>query len=70
VENVTIPVIACGGASSLNDFRLARKEAGVAAVAAGSFFVFHGKHRAVLITYPKYEELERLFGEENSENYE
>ncbi|HAW81565.1 MAG TPA: imidazole glycerol phosphate synthase subunit HisF, partial [Balneola sp.] len=30
-------------------------------VAAGSFFVFHGKHRAVLITYPEYSTLEELF---------
>jgi imidazole glycerol-phosphate synthase subunit HisF len=30
-------------------------------VAAGAFFVFHGPHRAVLITYPKYQELENLF---------
>jgi cyclase len=36
-------------------------EGGASAVAAGSFFVFHGKHRAVLITYPEYAELERLF---------
>jgi imidazole glycerol-phosphate synthase subunit HisF len=34
--------------------------AGASAVAAGSFFVFHGPHRAVLITYPKYSELEEL----------
>lgn len=63
VNHVTIPVIACGGAGSLEDFRKAKTEAGVSAVAAGSFFVFHGKHKAVLITYPKYRELEKLFGE-------
>ena len=39
-------------------------EAGVSAVAAGSMFVFHGKNRAVLITYPKYSELETIFSEE------
>jgi cyclase len=60
---VSVPVIACGGAGSLDDFRKAKAEGGVSAAAAGSFFVFHGKHRAVLITYPKYEELEKLFGE-------
>ncbi|WP_457592967.1 AglZ/HisF2 family acetamidino modification protein [Hydrogenimonas sp.] len=62
-EAVAIPVIACGGAGSLEDFKLAKQEGGISAVAAGSFFVFHGRHRAVLITYPKYEELEKLFGE-------
>ncbi len=63
VNYVKIPVIACGGAGKLEDFNTAKKEANVSAVAAGSFFVFQGKHRAVLITYPKYQELEELFGE-------
>lgn len=51
-DAVTIPVIACGGAGSLADFRAAIHEGHASAVAAGSFFVFTGKHRAVLITYP------------------
>lgn len=63
---VGIPVIACGGAGCLNDFAKAVKEGGASAVSAGSFFVFQGKHRGVLITYPEMEVLERLF-EENQE---
>ena len=63
VNYVRIPVIACGGAGELKDFQAAKKEASISAVAAGSFFVFQGKHNAVLITYPKYQELEKLFGE-------
>jgi cyclase len=63
VNYVKIPVIACGGAGELKDFQTVKKEANVSAVAAGSFFVFQGKHNAVLITYPKYQELEKLFGE-------
>jgi imidazole glycerol-phosphate synthase subunit HisF len=59
--SVRIPVIACGGAGKLSDFSLAVKEGGASAVAAGSFFVFHGKRRAVLITYPSYSEIESLF---------
>ena len=58
---VTIPVIACGGASSLDDFDQAVNLAGASAVAAGSLFVFHGKHRAVLISYPDQNELKRIF---------
>ncbi len=54
---VRIPVIACGGAGSLGDLRAAIRDAGAAAVAAGSLFVFVGKHRAVLITYPSQEDL-------------
>jgi cyclase len=60
-EAVSIPVIACGGAGNLAHLREAVDEGGASAVAAGSFFVFHGKHRAVLITYPEYRELEQLF---------
>jgi len=63
VDCVKIPVIACGGVGKLQDFKQAKNEANVSAVAAGSFFVFQGKYNAVLITYPKYHELEKLFGE-------
>lgn len=48
---VTVPVIALGGASSLDDIASALA-AGASAVAAGSMFVLNGKHRAVLISYP------------------
>jgi cyclase len=58
---VSIPVIACGGASSLDDFKAAVTQAGVSAVAAGSFFVFQRPHRAVLISYPAPHVLEKLF---------
>jgi cyclase len=56
---VSVPVVAVGGAGRLEDFASA-VASGASAVAAGSMFVFHGKHRAVLITYPQYSELERL----------
>lgn len=57
--SLPIPLIAVGGASSLTDIRAA-VDAGASAVSAGAFFVFHGPHRAVLITYPRYHELEEL----------
>jgi cyclase len=57
-----VPVIACGGAGNLVDIEHVVREAGAAAAAAGSFFIYHGKHRAVLITYPDYEVLTRIFG--------
>lgn len=57
---ISVPLIAVGGVSSLADIKAA-VEAGASAVAAGAFFVFHGPHRAVLITYPEYHELENLF---------
>ena len=52
---VEIPVVACGGAGSLEDVASVISEGGASAAAAGSLFVFHGKHRAVLVTYPSYE---------------
>lgn len=58
---VRIPVIACGGAGKLDDFRRAVLEGGASAVAAGSLFVFHGKQRAVLINYPSPEEIRETF---------
>lgn len=58
---VGVPVIACGGCSGLDDIKKAVHESGAKAAAAGSFFVFHGKHQAVLITYPSYESLREIF---------
>ena len=60
-NQVSVPVIACGGVSSLDDM-LAGAKAGASAIGAGAFFVFQGPLRAVLISYPKYEDLEQLFG--------
>jgi cyclase len=60
-SKLTIPLIACGGAANLTDLRRAVKEGGASAVSAGSMFVFQGVHRAVLITYPTYNELETTF---------
>ena len=61
---LSIPVIACGGAGTQNHFKQAVK-AGAAAVAAGSMFVFQGKHKAVLISYPSPIELDQLQKEFN-----
>lgn len=55
---VSVPVIACGGAGSLAHFGEAVAEGHASAVSAGSMFVFHGKHRAVLISYPTRAELD------------
>ena len=63
-ESCEVPVIACGGAGSLADIRAA-VDAGASAVAAGAFFVYYGPHRAVLITYPNYQDLVRLLDSPN-----
>lgn len=57
--SVSVPVVACGGANEVNDLKSVL-DAGASAAAAGSMFVFNGKHRAVLITYPPDSVLEPL----------
>jgi len=57
---VGIPVIACGGAGHMADFNAAMTEGGAAACAAGSVFVFYGPHRAVLISFPKPEDVKGI----------
>jgi len=59
---VNVPVIASGGAGVLEHFRDVVRDGHASAVAAGSMFVFQGKHRAVLISYPAEDELEQIFG--------
>jgi len=51
-----IPLVANGGARSVDDFRQAIL-AGASAVAAGSFFVYKGRQRGILINYPTPHEL-------------
>jgi cyclase len=58
-EAVRVPVVASGGAGTLADLARALDEGRASAVAAGSLFVFVGRHRAVLITYPSQEQLAR-----------
>lgn len=57
----TVPLVAVGGVGSLEDLSSGVR-AGADAVGVGAFFVYHGPRRAVLITYPKYEELTALLG--------
>ena len=59
---VSVPVIASGGAGSRQDLVRPVREAGATAVAAGSIFVFYGRHRAVLVNFPSRRELRQLFG--------
>lgn len=57
----TVPLVAVGGVGSLEHIG-AGVRAGADAVGVGAFFVYHGPRRAVLITYPRYEELTALLG--------
>ena len=51
-EALALPVMICGGASSVKDLQDAA-QAGISGIVAGSLFVFYGKLKAVLINYPE-----------------
>lgn len=58
-KQLSVPLVALGGAGSIEHLDAAIR-AGASAVAAGSMFVFHGRHRAVLISYLGPSDFERI----------
>lgn len=61
---VNVPIVSAGGVGSMKDIKDSIA-AGSSAVAVGSFFVYYGPHKAVLITYPSTEELKELINFKN-----
>src|SRR5690606_25234671 len=59
-DAVNVPMTVLGGAGSLQDMAEVVKACGVVGLSAGSLFVFKGKYRAVLISYPTAEEKAEL----------
>lgn len=59
-SKIGIPLIAAGGAGSIDDF-VPAINAGASAIAIGSMAVFQRPHRAVLISYPSQSELQEKF---------
>ena len=57
---VEVPLIAAGGIGKTEHIKDA-VDAGADAVAAGAWCVWQGPQKAVLITYPRYEELTALW---------
>jgi cyclase len=55
----TTPVVFNGGVRSIDDIRMLLN-AGASAVAAGAMFVLHGRHDAVLISYPSPKQIDEL----------
>jgi cyclase len=49
---ISLPMTVLGGAGSLKDIEELIRAMGIIGAAAGSLFVFKGKYRAVLISYP------------------
>ncbi len=60
-DSLTIPLIACGGAGSVEHLADAVGVGHASAVAAGAFFLFFGQRRTVLLTYPNDNELTQAF---------
>ena len=56
-----VPLTILGGAGSLDHLLDLFSSSGLVGAAAGSFFVFKGKYRAVLISYPTPEQKRSLF---------
>lgn len=59
---ISVPLVACGGASSVADLKRGF-EAGASALAAGSLFLFHGPLKAVLINFPSQKKIKEIFNE-------
>ena len=57
---VEVPVVASGGAGSISHISDVVKISNASAVAAGSYFVYKGKHKAVLINYPSQDEIAKI----------
>jgi cyclase len=57
---IHIPMTVMGGAGTLDDIGHVIEQHGIIGAAAGSLFVFKGKYRAVLISYPTRPEKDNL----------
>lgn len=57
---IHVPLTVLGGAGSLDDVGQLIKKYGIIGASAGSLFVFKGKYRAVLISYPNEDEKNTL----------
>jgi cyclase len=62
-ELTDLPMTVMGGVGSLDDIGNMVRKHGIIGAAAGSYFVFKGKYRAVLINYPSPLEKEALINE-------
>ena len=51
-QSVSIPIVALGGAGSINDLRRAWLVSKANGLASGSLFVYQGSKKGVLINYP------------------
>ena len=62
-KKISTPLIVCGGANKMEDFKYAI-DSGADACAVGSMFIYKGNHKAVMINYPKYNDILNFFKSE------
>ena len=67
-EITEVPITVLGGAGSMDDIRALIAKYKIIGAAAGSLFVFKGKYRAVLISYPNSLEKKSLYQLANEAN--
>jgi len=60
-ELTEVPITVLGGAGSFDDIKKVISKYKIIGVSAGSLFVFKGKYRAVLISYPNKQEKKELY---------
>ena len=60
-QNVGIPVVGLGGLASFDEIRTIHSRLNLNGYAAGSLFIYQGKHRGVLVNYPSSDEVKKLF---------
>lgn len=62
-QAVSIPVVALGGAGSLDHLKQAYRNSYATGVAAGSLFVYYGSRKGILINYPDKITIKTLFNQ-------
>jgi len=67
-ERLDVPLTMLGGASSYADLHELVEKIGPVGAAAGSLFVFKGKYRAVLISYPTGEDKSMILAGQETHN--
>lgn len=60
-KDISIPVTVAGGVGSFDHIQELYRNFGIIGAGVGSFFVFKGRYRAVLISYPTREEKQKIF---------
>lgn len=59
-DSVTIPTVALGGCANMEDCKSIYKDGRANGIAAGSFFVYQGTNKGVLINYPSREDIIKI----------